>query len=273
MRERMADGDEMRVDTLEQALSIVFGDAEQPDAIAQRRRLGDVGGEQVADAARSDIGKGRPGAEGEAGEDRQLVRGVDAVDVEAGIGLSEAQRLRLGEHFGKIASLRFHLGEDEIAGAVENAIDARDLVRGSPFAQPLDDGDAAGDRRLEFERDLGGFGRAGKFQSVMREHRLVGGDEALAAAECRPGERERRAIRAADQFDHHVRLRVMREGGRVIDPFEAADINAAVLGAVARGNRDDLDRAASAPGNQRAIGIDQPDHAAADSTEAGQCDA
>jgi hypothetical protein len=36
-------------------------------------------------------------------ENRKLVRRVDAVDVEGGIGLGIAQRLRFGEHVGEVA--------------------------------------------------------------------------------------------------------------------------------------------------------------------------
>ena len=43
-----------------------------------------------------------------------------------GIGLGKAQRLRLGEHVGEVAAFGFHLGQDEIAGAVEDAVDAVD---------------------------------------------------------------------------------------------------------------------------------------------------
>ncbi len=45
-----------------------------------------------------DAGEIRPGAERRAGQDRELVRGIDAVDVEARVGLGVARRLRLGQH-------------------------------------------------------------------------------------------------------------------------------------------------------------------------------
>ncbi len=131
------------MDALEQAARAVLGDADQAHAVSQGSRFGDVGAEQVTDAAGRDIAERGMGAEGEAGEDRKLVRGVDAVDVEAGIGLGVAERLRLGQDFGEVAALGLHLGQDEIAGAVEDAIDAGDLVRGGAFAQALDDRDAA----------------------------------------------------------------------------------------------------------------------------------
>ena len=57
----------------------------------------------------ADVVERRPRAEREAGEDRQLVRRIDAVDVEARIGLGIAQRLRFGEHLGEVAALGLHL--------------------------------------------------------------------------------------------------------------------------------------------------------------------
>ena len=122
----------------------------------------------------------RPRAESERRQDRKLVRRIDAVDVERRVGLGIAQRLRLGEHLGEVAALRLHLGEDEIARAVEDAVDARHRIRRRALAQPLDHRDAARDRRLELQRHARRLGRARQLQPVVRQHRLVGGDEALA---------------------------------------------------------------------------------------------
>ena len=54
---------------------------------------------------------------------RELVRGVEAADVESGIGLGIAERLRFLQHIGEAPPLVGHLGEDVVAGAVENAED------------------------------------------------------------------------------------------------------------------------------------------------------
>src|SRR3546814_6290144 len=50
------------------------------DAIAERRGLGDIGGDHLTNTGDRDLIEGRPRAEREAGEDRELVRGVDADD-------------------------------------------------------------------------------------------------------------------------------------------------------------------------------------------------
>jgi hypothetical protein len=84
------------MDALEQPPVLAgIGHAEQAHAIAERRCLGDVGGDDVAHTGDRHMVEGGLGAEREAGEDRELVRGVDAVDVEAGIGFGIPEPLRL----------------------------------------------------------------------------------------------------------------------------------------------------------------------------------
>ena len=107
----------------------------------------------------------------------------------------------------------------------------------------------------------------------MRDHRLVGGDEALARAQSGAREGERGAVRTADQLDHHVDIIAPGERGHVVFPGEAGDVDAAILAAVTRGDRDDLDRATGARGDQRGVGIKQADHARADSAKPGNSDA
>ena len=54
-------------------------------------------------------------AEGDRRQDGQLVRGVDALDVEGRIGLGVAEPLRLLEHGVERRALVAHLGQDEVA--------------------------------------------------------------------------------------------------------------------------------------------------------------
>ena len=110
-----------------------------------------------------------------------------------------------------------------------DAIDAADHIGGGAFAQALDYRHAAGDRGLELQREAGAFGAAGKLEAVVRDHRLVGGDEALARGERRAGEGEGGAVRAADQLDHDIGPGVAGELGGVVDPVEPGDVDAAIL--------------------------------------------
>ena len=104
-------------------------DAEQLDAVAELVGEGDVERGDAADALDMHrLERNRP-AEGERREDRQLVRGVDAVDVEGRVGFRVAELLRVGQHFGELAPALAHDGQDVVAGAVEDAGDADDAVR------------------------------------------------------------------------------------------------------------------------------------------------
>ena len=103
----------------------------------------------AGDAAALD-GRHRHGdAEGDLGQDGQLVGGVGAVHVERRIGLGVAALLGLGQGLGVAAAVLGHAGEDEVAGAVEDALQRRDLVGGQALGQGGDDRHAAGDAGLE----------------------------------------------------------------------------------------------------------------------------
>ncbi len=83
-----------RVDALFEPVLGQARDAEQLDAIAELLGEIDVEPRDVADALGVDAGEIDRPAERDARQDRQLVRGVDAVDVEARIGFGVAELLR-----------------------------------------------------------------------------------------------------------------------------------------------------------------------------------
>src|SRR6266480_5318085 len=74
-------------------------------------------------------------AEGERRQDGELVRGVDALDVEARIGFGVAAPLRFAEGGREIDAAVAHLGKNEVRRAVDDAGDPFDAVRGQAFAQ------------------------------------------------------------------------------------------------------------------------------------------
>ncbi len=163
-------------------LSAPRGDAQELDAVAHVLGRLDVGLGDRLDALDVDLVEGDLGAEGEARQDGELVGGVEAADVEGRIGLGVAARLRLLQHLVEGAVLVLHGGEDVIAGAVEDAVDAAHLVGAERLPQRLDDGDAAGDRRLEVQGDAVLLGELGERHAVLGEQRLVGGHDVLARA-------------------------------------------------------------------------------------------
>src|SRR5262249_56240236 len=71
----------------------------------------------VLDPVELDVGEGRARAERDSGEDRHLRRGVGAVHVLGGVGLGEAEALRLRQCVRILRAL-LHLREDEIGRPV-----------------------------------------------------------------------------------------------------------------------------------------------------------
>src|SRR4030081_1760484 len=89
------------------------------------------------------------GAEGEAGENSQFLRGVVTVDVEGRVGLRVTEALGVLQTFGERQAFLFHPGQDVVAGAVEDAVDAVDVGAGKAFAQGLYHRDRRTDGGLE----------------------------------------------------------------------------------------------------------------------------
>ena len=195
-------------------------DAEQLDAIAHVLGRLDVGLGDRLDALDVDLVEGELGAEGEAGQDARACarcrsrrcRTSDRPRRSRAPALPSARRRTSGARSAIV-------GEDVIAGAVEDAVDARHLVGGERLAQRLDDGDAAGDRRLEVERDALLLGELRQLDAVLGEQRLVGGDDVLAgiAAPLRPPPwRRRRSRRSARRTPRC--LGSLRERHRIVEP-------------------------------------------------------
>src|SRR3546814_11585850 len=88
-----------------------------------------------------------------------LVRGVDTVDIKAGVGFGKAKPLRLFQHLVKGTPFLLHGGQDVIAGAVQNAVDDADLVCSRAFAQPFSDRNPASHPRSLFQRPALCFGQ------------------------------------------------------------------------------------------------------------------
>ena len=155
----------------------------------------------AGDAAAVDLGDRHGHAEGDLGQDGQLVGGVGAVHVERRVGLGVAPPLGLGQRFAiGLARLLGHGGEDEVAGAVEDALQRQDLVGGQALGQRGDDRHAAGDAGLEGDGPLVLAGRLEDLGAVLGQQRLVGGDDVLARRQQvehdLPG-----PVDAADQLD------------------------------------------------------------------------
>ena len=75
-----------------------FGNADKLDPEAELRRIGEIDRRHVTDTGNRHPVELRCLAKGDGGEDGQLVRGVDAVDIKRrlGLGIAELLRIRTG---------------------------------------------------------------------------------------------------------------------------------------------------------------------------------
>ncbi len=198
--------------------------------------------------------------------------GVYAVDVEGGVGLGVAQSLRLGQHVRELAAGLTHRGQDEVAGAVEDTVDAQDPVGRQTLAQGFDDRDAARDRSLEAELGRSAFGERGEFGAVMGEHRLIGRDHGLAEPECRARQLQRRPVAAADQLADEIDLGVHRQRAGVVVPAHTSQIDVAGSPAVAGTDGGHGQRSPGTVGQERCPVMQQPERAGADGAKSGDAD-
>ena len=75
------------------------------------------------------------------------------IDIHARLSLCIAQLLGIFENGLVRQALLAHLGQDVMAGPVESSINMNDRISGQPFAQGLDDGNAAGNRCFVVQGD------------------------------------------------------------------------------------------------------------------------
>ena len=250
-------------------LSVRAATPKQLDAVAHVLGRLDVGLADRLDALHVDLLEVELGAEGEARQNGELVRGIEAANVERRIGLGIAELLRLLQRIAERAVLVGHGGEDEVAGAVEDPVDAPHLVSREEFAQRLDDGDTAGHRGLEVERDALLLGELGEFDAVLGEQCLVGGDDVLAGIERRFDRILGDAVGAADQLDERFDFWIARQRHGIVEPGDAARVDAAAFTLRARRDADDLQRTAGALRQALLVKVEQLKQTRADGAKAG----
>ena len=117
-----------------------------------------------------------------AGEDAELGARVEAVDVGGGVGLGVAGGLGLGEGLGE-AGAGLHVREDEVAGAVDDAGDARDAIALQALQDGGNDGDATGDGRVEEQLRAVLASEFGERGAAIGDELLVRGNDGDASGE------------------------------------------------------------------------------------------
>ena len=134
-----------------------------------------------------------------------------------------------------------HLGQDEVRRAVDDAGDPLDAVRRQAFAQRLDDRDAAGDRGLEAHHHALGVRGREDLGAMVREQRLVRGDDVLAVGDRIEHQRARR-LDAADELADDVDVGMADDDRSIVRQVHAGDAARAFARAVERARGDPVDR-------------------------------
>ena len=254
-REVGLDGDDVRR-SVGGALERARGDFFGTDA-SLRRALAEVRGREIADLRATRLGgldgvRGQPAqrraphvvgmevpALEEADEDRQLVRGVEAVDVRGRVRLGVALRDRFLER-GVEPEARLHARADVRRRSVQQAAhDARPRRGQHPRAG--DERDRRGDRRLEAQLSLRELGRLVERVPLLRDELLVRRDDVAAALE-RGEVQVARRRRAADDLDDDVDVRILEQPERIGRDREVAGV--ARLAPVAHRGADEPERPA-----------------------------
>ena len=189
------------------AFGRTLGDPEQLDSVAELLCVLDVGRVELGDALDVRLVEAHRIAEGDGAHDRQLVRRIDAFDVEGRIGLGVAQTLRFLEHGFEAQALVAHFGQDEVGRPVDDPGDPLDAVGGQPFAQGLDDRDAAGHCCFESDGDALLLRRVEDLVAVGRQQRLVGRHHVLPVFDGLEYEFLGHTV-TADQLDDDIDFRI-----------------------------------------------------------------
>src|SRR5271169_5107603 len=116
----------------------------------------------------------------DSGQDGELGARIEAVDVFGGIGLGEAQLLRLPQSGGKGNAVGFDLTENVVAGAVENASNLEQFVAAQSIVQSRNHGHAARYGRAKLDLLVHLARQADQFESRAHYQLLVGSDYGFA---------------------------------------------------------------------------------------------
>ena len=229
-------------------------DPEELDGVAQLGGKLDIELGDVADAFGMDAARFDPEAVGQRCEDSNLVSGVVAVDVERRFSFGVAQALSIGQDIRELGPLELHPGEDVVAGAIDDAGDARDPVSGEGFPERLDDGNAPGDGGFVVEVRLVLRSQSEEFWAVGREESLVGGDHRLAQFE---GCTDHLACccHSAHQFDHELDLGIMDHLAPVAGQHRGGYGESARPAGIPHGHADDVQSDPQPSGHEIAVAL------------------
>ena len=150
------------------------------DPVAKVMGILDVRLVQAPDAFHMDLIHRHLDTIGQRGQDGRLVRRVIAINVEARIGLRVTGGLGFLERMLERDLFALHLGQDVVAGPVQDPVDAVNPVAHKPLAQGADDRYAAGNAGLEPDSGLIFGGQGEDFLAMFRQEGLVRRHHGLA---------------------------------------------------------------------------------------------
>ncbi|GBD37282.1 hypothetical protein HRbin36_02413 [bacterium HR36] len=129
-----------------------------------------------------------------------------------GFSITAVLGLRQGVFIANAGFL--HLCQDEIASAIEDGLDAEDLIGGKFLGKRCDDRDATAHARLESYRATEALRHVENFFAVVGEHGFIGGDDLFSRLKrlqnvgtCR--------LQTAHELDHHLHLRVAKNAPKI----------------------------------------------------------
>ena len=122
-------------------------------------------------------------------------------------------------------------GQDIVAGAVEDSVDAGERIAGQTLAQRLHDRDGAADGGFEIQRHLILLGHRCKADAVTRQQGLVGGDHRFLRRQRRRDRRLGGVALSAHQLDEDVDLGIGRQRHRIGHPARTFAAEVAFLAA------------------------------------------
>ena len=251
------------------AITILFGDTQVFDDITQFLGVLHVLGCELRNALGVNGLELQGNTKCNRGQNNQLVGGVYAFHIKGGIRFGIAQRLRFSQHIGKLPALVAHLGQDEIAGAINNAGQPFDTVASKALTQRLDDGDAPRYRRFETHLYAMFIGEGKDLVSELGDKRLVGSDHMLAIANGGfhqlPGHRG-----AADKLHQNIHCRIPGHVKYITADAGIAELTAVII--MAHTYANNLQRRLRAGGYDLSVVLQHTEGAAAHCAEAANAD-
>ena len=192
------------------------------------------------------------------------MRRIDAFNIEGRIGLGVTQGLGFLQHVIKSPAFLAHFGEDEVAGAVDDAGQPVDAVGRQTFTDRLDHRDTTGYGGFEGDDHAFLAGTGEDLIAVHGDQRLVCGDHMLAVVDGLEHQFMGQGV-AADQLDNDIDFRVIHH---IEDIVGQSDTGRVVLGlGRADSNLGNFNTATGTTGNLLSITLEYIQGAATDGAQ------